>query len=173
MLRAAKLPDTGMRSVKGWKDPLFLGIVAVLLTAFIWLHPQGAMRSSGDAQRVDSGSLFAVGSRFPVINAYDEMGVRREVLPRGQAALVIFRADCDCDDTAVRQWTASAARAREQLTIVVATPPHKLAEIRRANKLPGRILAATASEMSRLHLPEERLPLAIHLSTTGTVLAVE
>lgn len=162
-----------MRYAKGWKDPLFFGIIAVLLVAFGWLHRQGHIRRSGDVQRVRSGSFFAVGRRFPVITAYDEMGARREVLPPGQAVVVIFRADCTCDELVISRWTDAAARAGEQHVIVVATSPNKLAGIRRESKFSGRILAATASEISRLHLSEDRLPMAIHLSTTRTVLAVE
>lgn len=153
---------------KGWKDPLFLGIVAVLLAASGWLY-RGGTGPESNAQSARSGSVFVAGSRFPAVTAYDQMGARREVLPRGQAALVIFRADCTCDDIAVRQWVAAAARAGEQPIIVVATSPHKLARFRRESNFAGRILATTAVEMRRLKLSEEYLPLAVRVSAVGIV----
>lgn len=160
---------------KLFQDRLFIGIVVLQISMF------GVTSKPGSSETLTANQLFAFfsgakiqeGWRLPPFTAYDKNGRREDVLRPGKPSVVIFRNDCDCEQTQVLRWAEVAAQRREGITIILPVSPAHLGKQKEEGRPAQRILSMRYSEMMRLGLPEKQLPMAIHLDGNSTITAIE
>ena len=155
------------------RDRLFVGIILLQVAAF------GLLRSDRDGDTLSarrlttavSGPTLIEGHKLPQFAAFDSAGKRatfQEHL-KGRAATVVFT-DCSCAAKRVDSWI-EAARSRKEDTVVFAqTPPAKLASFQREIGFNGPLFSMRASELISFN---EEMPVAVHLSPNGIVVAIE
>lgn len=154
-------------------DRLFVGIILLQVAMF------GLLRSDRDGDSLSarslttaaSGSPLAEGRRLPEFAAFDAAGRRTALWEhlKGQAATVVFT-DCSCSAKRIDDWLEAARSRKENAIVFARTPPAKLASFRREIGFNGPLFSMRAGELASLN---EEMPVAVHLSSDGTVLAIE
>ncbi|MGC8666803.1 MAG: hypothetical protein ACP5VE_01635 [Chthonomonadales bacterium] len=117
------------------------------------------------------GRSLHVGDRMPGFVAYTAGGTRVRPAEGHRPDLFIFYG-CGCDSDRIRGWTEAAQARGEAVSIFTPKPPAELASQRAAHKIAVPIYAIRSSEMQTV-VGIHALPLAIHVSQDGTVLAIE
>ncbi len=165
-----------MSAKRKWlRDPLFLGIVLLQAAIFGFIGSDRRADSLTARQLAApfSRAVITQGGSLPDFTAYDQQGARQMPLTGKRAATIIFKKDCTCDTDTLRRWIESARRRGEEATTVVLCAPEKLVKVAKEHPTADRHLAIRHSAFSGLGLTHEQLPVALHVSTRGTVLAVE
>ena len=112
-----------------------------------------------------------VGGKMPEFPAYLSSGRRPPLMKKGPSTM-IFKTDCTCDQLQVDSWIKAAARRNETVTVVVRASPDQLGRIQKENGLTGQVLAARSSDLALLGLTKQ-MPIAVHVSASGLILATE
>lgn len=70
-----------------------------------------------------------VGSPAPMLSVYDRNGWGAALPSSSGNVTLVFRAACNCEDTAVWNWVQVAKRAKEPVALVAVVPPEQLAKV--------------------------------------------
>lgn len=114
-----------------------------------------------------------VGSPLPALSIYDRSG-KSAILPNPAGDLtLVFRAACNCEDTAVWNWVQVARRANKPVALIAVVPPERLAKVHSPEPNFKHIFSCRSVDFQQIAPPvRESLPCIVHIQN-GKVISLE